>query len=417
MKRISIVLLAILAFACVFVSCKKEPEPVHEHEFDAGVETVHPSETQDGLIVYTCTTCGYKKEEVLPAGHDFDENLQCRICKGYKCGDDVVAVFDETTKTMTFKGKGFVYDFESNYNLSNEKNSINLWGKVIHGKIDNAVFEDGVVGTGEYILSYATNLTSVKFGKDVIEISPSSFYWCEKLSTVDFGSSKVKDIGNYAFSGTNISSMNLPSSLETIGSGCFQGSKLSGKVELPEGLKFMDRDVFYGTKVNELSIPSTLSPNLASGSGSSCLGNVGTLEKFTVAEGNPYMKASDGKALVSIDGTTLIAVAAGAKDFAFAIPSGIKVVGLYSFRGWKGTSIVVPEGVTKIEDSAFRDCSSLLSVELPSSLESISGNAFEYCRNLKKITIHKPKGSLEGYETCWMKDPYDNMKIEIIWDK
>ena len=128
------------------------------------------------------------------------------------------------------------------------------------------------------------------------------------------------------------------------------------------------------------------------------------------------MKASDdGKALVSIDGTTLIAVAAGAKDF--AIPSGIEVVGLYSFRGWKGTSIVVPEGVTKIEDSAFRDCSCLESVDLHSSLESISGNAFEYCRNLKKITIHKPEGSLEGYETCWMKDPYDNMEIEIIWNK
>ncbi len=415
MKRISIVLLAILAFTCLFVSCKKEPEPVHTHEFDAGIETVHPSETQDGLIVYTCTTCGYKKEEVLPAGHDFDEKRQCRFCKGYKCGDYVVAVFDDATNTMTFKGKGLVYDFESNYNSNNEKNSLNLWGKDIHDKINNAVFEDGVVGTGEYILSYATNLTSVKFGKDVIEISPSSFYECEKLSTVDFGSSKVKDIGNYAFSGTNISSMNLPFSLETIGSGCFQESKLSGEVELPEGLKFMDRDVFYGTQIKALSIPSTLSPNLASGSGSSCLGNVRTLEKFTVSEGNPYMKASDnGKALVSIDGTTLIAVAAGAEDF--VIPSGIKVVGLHSFRGWKGTSIVVPEGVTKIEDSAFRGCSSLLSVKLPSSLESISGNAFEYCRNLKEITIHKPEGSLEGYETCWMKDPYDDMKIEIIWN-
>jgi len=415
MKRISIVLLAILAFACLFVSCNNEPEPVHTHEFDAGVETVHPSETQDGLIVYTCMTCGYKKEEVLPAGHDFDENLQCRICKGYKCGDYVVAVFDDATNTMTFKGKGFVYDFESNYNSSNEKNSINLWGKDIHDKINNAVFEDGIVGTGEYILSYAGKLESVKFGKDVIEISLSSFYECEKLSTVDFGSSKVKDIGNYAFSGTNISSMNLPSSLETIGSGCFQESKLSGEVELPEGLKFMDWDVFYGTQIKALSIPSTLSPNLASGSGSSCLGNVGTLVKFTVAEGNPYMKAlADGRALVSPGGTTLIAVAAGAKDF--TIPSGIEVVGLHSFRGWKGTSIGVPEGVTKIEDSAFRGCSNLLSVELPSSLESISGNAFEYCRNLKKIIIHKPEGSLEGYETYWMKDTKVPEGITIIWN-
>ncbi len=586
MKRISIVLLSILAFVCLFVACKNEPEPVHEHEFavgwatdedshwhkakcghdivedkaahefDAGVETVHPSETQDGMIVYTCTICGYKKDEVLPAGHyhkytdwtpssdgsyhwrattcethevlreeaphypnfdtiteleqlseegdtqfettcvncgytlksydhrfreewasddnfhwhealcnhkdkveyeahtfeeketkknpteseegvivlecsvckktveavghDFDENQQCRICRGYKCGDDVVAVFDEATNTMTFKGKGFVYDFETNYNSKDKdgmKNSINLWGKEIHDKIYHAVFEDGVAGTGEYILSFAKGLKSVRFGANVVEITPHSFYECTNLSSLDFGSSQIKNIGRYAFYGTGISSIALPSSLETIGPGCFQRSMLSGEVKLPEGLKFMDWDVFYGTRIEVLSIPSTLSPKLDSGSGSSCLGNVGTLKRFEVAEGNPYMKASDdGKALVSLDGTTLIAVAAGASDYAIPSDSDIEVVGLYSFIGWKGTSIVVPEGVTKIEEYAFRGCSNLESVELPSSLTSISDSAFYDCGRLRTIKIHKPEGSLEGYENYWMKDPDVPEGIEIIWN-
>ena len=518
MKRISIVLLAILVFACLFVSCKNEPEPVHTHdhtytnwapssdgsyhwrtttcethevlreedlhtveeedikqleelsaEGDTQLETtcvdcgytlksykhrfseewsrddnyhwhevlcdhkdkvkyeVHAfvqkevkessTEGKDGVIVLECSVC---KKTIEAVGHDFDEKQQCRICKGFKCGDNVVAVFYDATKTMTFKGKGLIYDFESNYRLENDKhekvkNSMNLWGKKIHDRIEHVVFEDGVATTGEHILSYAENLADVKFGKDVVEIASFSFYH-SSLSSVGFGSSQVKNIGSYAFCGTNVSTIELPSSLETMGSGCFQETKLSGKVELPEGLKYIGGDVFLCTSIEELSIPSTLSPWRSSGSGSSCLGNVKTLKSFTVAEGNPNMKASeDEKALVSLDGTTLIAVAAGAIDY--VIPTGVEVVELHSFRGWTGTSIAVPEGVKTIEDSAFCSCSNLESVELPSSLMNISSNVFEYCRSLKKITINKPENSLKGYETYWMEDPYEDNEIEIIWNQ
>ena len=48
---------------------------------------------------------------------------------------------------------------------------------------------------------------------------------------------------------------------------------------------------------------------------------------------------------------------------------------------------VIPNGVTKIADSAFFDCDFLENIVLPSSLQSIGNSAFNGCVGLKTITI------------------------------
>ena len=49
--------------------------------------------------------------------------------------------------------------------------------------------------------------------------------------------------------------------------------------------------------------------------------------------------------------------------------------------------VVIPEGVTRIGDSAFSDCTSLKSIVLPHSLLSIGDSAFEGCSSLETITV------------------------------
>ena len=53
-------------------------------------------------------------------------------------------------------------------------------------------------------------------------------------------------------------------------------------------------------------------------------------------------------------------------------------------------TVVVPEGVTTLERVAFRYCTGLTEVQLPSSLRSIGDNAFYRCEGLEEITI--PEG-------------------------
>lgn len=51
------------------------------------------------------------------------------------------------------------------------------------------------------------------------------------------------------------------------------------------------------------------------------------------------------------------------------------------------TSIDIPYGTTKINDSVFRNCTQLTSVTIPDTVTSIGYDAFDYCSSLTSITI------------------------------
>ena len=69
-------------------------------------------------------------------------------------------------------------------------------------------------------------------------------------------------------------------------------------------------------------------------------------------------------------------------------------LGDYAFRGCSGlTSLTLPSGVTEIGESAFQDCSGLTSLTLPSGVTSISNHAFSGCSGLTSLTI--PSGVTE----------------------
>ena len=73
--------------------------------------------------------------------------------------------------------------------------------------------------------------------------------------------------------------------------------------------------------------------------------------------------------------------------------NGIPVKAIYSgafLENESITSVVIPEGVTHILDSAFYGCTSLNSVVMPESLTSIYDFAFSNCSSLYSVTI--PKG-------------------------
>lgn len=53
----------------------------------------------------------------------------------------------------------------------------------------------------------------------------------------------------------------------------------------------------------------------------------------------------------------------------------------------KITSVIIPEGITRIEEDAFWECVGLESVQLPSTLKAIGTNAFSRCKNLKQINL------------------------------
>ena len=95
------------------------------------------------------------------------------------------------------------------------------------------------------------------------------------------------------------------------------------------------------------------------------------------------------------DGTYDICVTGDNFPSTLIVPSRVKVgsveypvvaIGWDAFAyGWlSSTSIVLPEGVTRIEAHAFYDATNLKSIHIPSSVISIGVNAFNDCNNLEK---------------------------------
>ena len=70
------------------------------------------------------------------------------------------------------------------------------------------------------------------------------------------------------------------------------------------------------------------------------------------------------------------------------IPNSVTSIGSSAFKDCNGlTSVTIPDSVTSIGDKAFYGCSSLTSVTIPDSVTSIGNSAFSGCSSLTSITI------------------------------
>ena len=72
----------------------------------------------------------------------------------------------------------------------------------------------------------------------------------------------------------------------------------------------------------------------------------------------------------------------------FVIPDGIRVIANFAFKDCSSlTSINIPNSVTSIGDGAFASCTSLTSINIPNSVTSIGSSAFSCCTSLTSVQI------------------------------
>ena len=180
-------------------------------------------------------------------------------------------------------------------------------------------------------------LTEIVVPKGVRTIGYGAFSYCEKLSRVALPEG-LRSIGEFAFGCCdNLQSIDLPSSLRAIGPEAFKVCALK-KVRIPAKVTQVTPSAFAG-----------------------CV----NLRAFEVEKGNKSYKVADGL-LLSADGSVLVGV-----------PGGLR-------------TLVVPEGVRKLEDEIVYDESDTLTeIRLPASLTRFRPSAIGECRSFQAFAVEE----------------------------
>ena len=238
-------------------------------------------------------------------------------------------------------------------------------------------------GVGLYSYDYdvlfaiVKSCESYRVADGCTRISPYAFAYRKQLKTVELPDS-IQEIGDLAFLDSGITSFRAPASLRTIGNRAFMSCASLSEVLLNEGLRVIGEAAFARTDLAQvIAVPSTVE-NL----GASVAGFPEELEegKTTVClqDDNDALFMDDASLVYQRTPQGLVLSDASCFNGTQAIIDSRTVrIGPAAFKNHRFVRhVVIPEGVTRIDDSAFANCMRLTRVDLPSSLEVMGDFAF-----------------------------------------
>lgn len=256
-----------------------------------------------------------------------------------------------------------------------------------------------VTAIGEYAFNpfrTITKVSSVFIPATVTSIGRFAFRCCNSLATVTFAEgSQLKSIGVSAFSGTDpahpiFKEIQIPDSVETIGTNAFHNCQDLESITLPASLETIESSAFSSCrKLSEIKLPASLkaiqSYVFDDCSSLETVFYYGSLEqwsKINVAKG--FLGYSSPSLVMGDYTAQFISV----KDENDPDPPP-KTVTITKYTGTEST-VILPSTinswpVTKIGEDAFQDNTTITSVTIPDSVTEIGSNAFAGCTNLTSV--------------------------------
>ena len=240
---------------------------------------------------------------------------------------------------------------------------------------------------------------------------------------------RVVRIESYAFNQAAITSVLIPSSVETIGSEAFTGCADLKSVRLPLQLKSIESFTFYGCEsLTSIDIPEGVTsigeyafanckqmkevniPSSVTHFGGSVFWNTGftSLPKLpdnltTIPNGMFYQCTQLTSIEIPQNITRIGDTAFGRCPISeIEIPASVVHIGVAAFANCKNlTNIVIPDNVMSVGMNGFLGCSGLKTVKLSNNLSSLSNGVFSDCTSLDSINI--PNGVKTIGEMAFME--------------
>lgn len=315
--------------------------------------------------------------------------------------------------------------------------------------LTSVTFPASVSGIGANAFEGCTALTSVTFSDGAqANINGSAFKNCSLLSSVTFGKDvSLTTIGDNAFEGTALVSIEIPASVTTLGKTVFKDCTALESVTFAAKSKLenIGNSAFSGTGLRSIALPTeaetlTLGTNLfldCTQLESVSMGtnvkaftlamfkNCTSLKAITIPEtvttiGNNVFEAS-GLVSVTIPDTV---TSYGTSMFkgclsleTVVIGQGCTVIGANTFDGCAAlTSVTIPDTVITINNEAFRGCTSLTSLVLPATMTTVGYHAFDGWTAAQTIRVKGSKSLSGTWRYDYLKAWYTGCDAVIVWD-
>ena len=259
--------------------------------------------------------------------------------------------------------------------------------------------KDLIITKQKYIFSYIFNESKVEnltISSADLDLSSSfGYYMRETLKTVDISNSNATELDYSSFEGCGLlTSVKLPSSLESIGGRAFYGCTSMESLDIPTNVKSIGFNTFTNCnnlKNIDISKVETIDSNAFNG----CLGITaldGSSLKTIAYNAFANMTNLETMTLRDVETIGNGAFMGDVKLTSFSNPALTKLttIGENAFEGCSLlTTIHLAKSVETIGKYAFKDCSALTTfdIEAGSSLTSMGQNAFSGANSIASITL------------------------------
>ncbi len=359
-----------------------------------------------------CFTGWYTKDE---SGNDIEVEWPALITSSTK----IYPKYEDETPGLsyTYTGDGyaivggyngstadiFVPDIHNDGTHGNAKiTSIADYAFQNNSKITNLTIPNTITKIGAYAFEHCSKLKSIFIPKSVLSIGTRAFSREYEVDTVVVDSDNPVYDSRDNCNAINVTGSNtlifgykdtvIPNSITTIGAYAFYHVKTSGNLDIPYGVKTLEKNSFFWSKIASISIPSSVTsignyamygceylvnitiPASVTSIGQHVLSYCPKLEKISIEKSNPiYNSNNNCNAIIETSTNTLL-------------------------YGCQNT--VIPDSVTKLSEYAFSYCKNITEIKISKNIISLSNRTFSGCNKVLTIAVDPDNPVYDSRDNC-----------------